>query len=80
MADVLDKITDTRNSARPNSARVTSGRSVGVTTLSCDDLSGWPTASKVHFAYYQIDTNSDVVAGTQKDCYGKIINKWNSRW
>lgn len=70
MADVLDKITDVRNAARPNSARVSSGRSAGGSTLSCDNLTGWPTASKVHFVTYQIDSNSNPVAGTQLDCYG----------
>lgn len=71
-ASTNDKITYTRNSARPNSARVSSPRSAGGTTLACDSLTGWPTASKVHFVTYQIDTNSDVVAGTQLDCYGIV--------
>ncbi len=72
MASLTDKITDVRNSARPNSARVSSGRSAGATTLACDNLAGWPTASKVHFVTYQIDSNSNPVAGTQLDCYGIV--------
>lgn len=71
-ASNTDKITDVRNAARPNSARVTSGRSAGGATLACDNLSGWPTASKVHFVTYKIDSNSDVVAGSQLDCYGIV--------
>jgi hypothetical protein len=71
-ASTNDKITDVRNAARPNSARVTSGRSAAGATLACDNLSGWPTASKVHFVTYKIDSNSDVVAGTQLDCYGIV--------
>lgn len=71
-ANTTDKITDTRNAARPNSARVTNGRSGGGTTLNCDNLSGWPIASKVHFVTYQIDTNSNPVAGTQLDCRGIV--------
>jgi len=71
-ASTGDKITDVRNAARPNSARVSSGRSSGGTTLACDSLSGWPTASKVHFVTYQIDSNSNPVAGTQLDCYGIV--------
>ena len=67
-----DKITDVYNAARPNSARATATRAVGGTTLTCDDLTGWPTASKVHFATYQIDSNSDVVAGTQADWEGEV--------
>lgn len=71
-ASVNDKITDTRNAARPVTTTVSSGRSSGGTTLSCASLTGWPTASKVHFVTYQIDTNSDPVAGTQTDCRGIV--------
>ena len=67
-----DKIVDVYNAARPNSARANATRAVGGTTLSCNDLTGWPTASKVHFATYQIDSNSDVVAGTQADWEGEV--------
>src|SRR3990167_2269666 len=73
MADITtDLITDIRNTARPNSARVSSCRATGVTTLACDNLTGWPTASAVHFATYQIDANSDIVAGTQVDWKGIV--------
>lgn len=72
MASVNDKITDTRNAARPNSARVSAPRSVGGATLTCDSLSGWPTDSKVHFSTYQIDSNLEVVTGTQVDWYGIV--------
>lgn len=72
MASVNDKITDTRNSDRPNSARVSSTRSVGGTTLACNDLTGWPTASKVHGVTYQIDSNSNPIDGTQIDFYGIV--------
>lgn len=72
MASTSDKITDVRNAARPNIARVLSGRASGGNTLSCDDLSGWPTASKVHFVTYQIDSDNNPVAGTQLDCYGIV--------
>ncbi len=68
-ASTQDKITDTRNSARPVSTTVSSSRSAGGTTLSCLSLTGWPTASKVHGVTYQIDSNSNPVAGTQIDFY-----------
>lgn len=70
MASLTDKITDVRNGARPNSARVTSARSIGGTTLSCNSLTGWPTASKVHFVTYQIDSSNNPIDGTQLDCVG----------
>lgn len=71
-ASVNDKLTDTRNAARPVSTTVSGARASGGTTLSCNSLTGWPTASKVHFVTYQIDANSDPVAGTQLDCYGIV--------
>jgi hypothetical protein len=71
-ASGTDKITDIRNAARPNSARATGTRSSGGTSLACDNLTGWPTASKVHFVTYQIDSASNPVAGTQLDCSGIV--------
>ncbi len=71
-ASLNDKVTDVRNAARPNSARATGTRSTGGASLACDSLAGWPTASKVHFVTYQIDSSSEPVAGTQLDCYGIV--------
>lgn len=71
-ASITDKITDVRNGARPISARVITARDAADVTLHCNALTGWPTASKVHFVTYQIDTNSDPIAGTQLDCYGIV--------
>lgn len=71
-ASTNDKITDVRNGSRPNTATVTTARSINGTNLACNDLSGWPTASKIHFVIYQIDTNSNPVAGTQLDCSGIV--------
>lgn len=74
VGSLTDKITDVRNAARPTSARATGTRSAGGTSLACDDLTGWPTSatSKVHFVTYQIDSNSNPVAGTQLDCRGIV--------
>lgn len=71
-ASINDKITDVRNTARPNSARVQTARSTGGTNLACDNLTGWPTASKVHFVTYQIDTNSNPIGNSQLDCSGIV--------
>lgn len=72
MASLTDKITDVRNGSRPGTATVTVARSIAGTVLSCNDLSGWPTDSKVHFVTYQIDTNNDPIPGTQLDCSGIV--------
>lgn len=71
-AQMSDKITSVRNATRPVSARVTAPRSGGATNLDCDDLSGWPTDSKVHFVTYQVDANGATVPGTQLDCAGIV--------
>jgi len=71
-ASITDKVTDTRNAARPNSARATGTRSAAGVSLTCDNLAGWPTASKVHFVTYQVDSSSNPVAGTQLDCSGIV--------
>lgn len=71
-ASTNDKISDTRNAARPNSARASGTRAAGGTSLACDSLTGWPTVSKVHFVTYKIDANSNPVAGTQLDCTGIV--------
>lgn len=75
-ASTSDKITDTRNAARPVSARVSTARTAGDTILVCNGLSGWPTASKVHGVTYQIDTNSNPVEGTQID-FSAIVSGSN---
>lgn len=72
MASLDDKITDVRNGARPNSARVVTARAIGGTNLACNSLIGWATASKVHFVTYQIDTNGNPISATQLDCYGIV--------
>lgn len=71
---LTDKITDTRNGGRPNSARATGIRASGGSSLACDNLIGWPlgSVSKVHFVTYKIDANSKVIAGSQLDCSGLV--------
>lgn len=71
-ASINDKFTDVRNSARPNTATVSTLRVPSASNLACDSLIGWPTASKVHFVTYQTDTNNNVIAGTQLDCVGIV--------
>lgn len=71
-ASLSDKITDTFNATNPNVAKVTSSRAGAVTTLTCDSLAGWPTASKVHFSTYQVDVSGNYVDGTQIDWEGIV--------
>ena len=71
-AAITDKFADTYNAANPNVARVTSTRSAAGTSLSCDNLSGWPTGTVVHFSTYRLNTSNAVVAGTQIDWVGIV--------
>lgn len=73
---ITDKLTPTYNAANPNVARVTATRTPGATTISCDNLAGWPVGGTdqepVHFSTYQIDTNNNLIAGTQTDWKGIV--------
>ena len=71
-AAITDLITDTFNSANPNVAKVTAGRTAGALSLSCDNLAGWPTVAAVHFSTYKIDTTGAVVVGSQIDWKGLV--------
>jgi len=71
-AAITDKFTGAFNSANPNVAKVTAGRTAGALSLSCDNLAGWPTATAVHFSTYKIDTTGAVVAGSQIDWKGLV--------
>lgn len=71
-AAITDKFTGTFNSANPNVARVTVTRTSGATSLTCDNLAGWPTGTAVHFSTYKINTSNAVVAGTQIDWKGIV--------
>lgn len=73
-ASINDKFASTFNAANPNVARVTGVRVSLATTLTCDNLAGWPVSTAVHFSTYQLDTNSAVIAGTQIDWKGIVTS------
>lgn len=63
VTDLIRKYSDGSN--YPNVASVSSPRSPGNTTLVCDDLTGWPTDTGVDFITFRLDTNNEVVSGSQ---------------
>lgn len=71
-ASITDKITNTGNGTRPVSTTVQTLRSSGITTLACNDLTGWPTNTAVHFVTYKVDGQGKVVAGSQTDWKGIV--------
>lgn len=66
-AGIGDKFKNAFNSGNPNVARVSSTRTTGGTTLACDNLAGWPTATAVDFSTYKLNTSNAVIPGTQID-------------
>lgn len=80
-ADKNDKISRTANGGIPVVASVTSPRSVGVTTLSVDTQTNWPTGSGIKFSTFKTKTNSDGsksrISSTQTDWRG-VTNGTNT--
>jgi hypothetical protein len=73
-ASTSDKLTNTASTttARPQPTQVTSTRSAGVFTLSCNALTGWPTDTKVHFCTYKLNTAGAKIVGSQIDMDGIV--------
>lgn len=69
---ITDKFTETTNGTRPDPTTVTSTRSAAATTLQCAALTGWPTATAVHFATYRTNAQGEKVAGSQCDWKGIV--------
>lgn len=71
-AQPTDLITQATTSSRPTATQVTTIRVGGGTTLQCNVLTGWPTATAVHFITYKIDTSGNKIAGSQIDMKGIV--------
>lgn len=71
-AGINDHFTEATNGTRPNVAKLTAIKATGSSTLSADALTGWPTATAVHFILYQINTAGVKIAGTQSDWKGIV--------
>ena len=73
MAAITDKITGTRSgSSNAVPTTVSSTRSIGGTSLSCVDLTGWPTATAVHFITYKKKSDGSIDRSTQCDWKGIV--------
>lgn len=71
-AAITDKFTEATNGTRPVPTTLTATRAVAATSISCGALTGWPTATAVHFIIYTTDVNGNKVAGSQLDCKGIV--------
>lgn len=71
-ANITDKFTQATNGSRPAATTLTALHSGGDTTMSCSALTGWPTATAVHFIVYTTDASGSKVAGSQTDWKGVV--------
>lgn len=71
-AGINDRFTEATNGTRPVPTTLTALRAVAATSISCGALTGWPTATAVHFIIYTTDVNGNKVAGSQIDCKGIV--------
>lgn len=69
---ITDFFTGTTNGTRPEPTTVNSTRSIGVTTLSCDALTGWEQSTAVHFVTYKTDADGNKKPGSQCDWKGIV--------
>lgn len=73
-ASINDKFTEATNGSRPVPTTLTailaSGASPG--TATCGALTGWATATAVHFIIYTVDVNGRKVSGSQTDWKGVV--------
>lgn len=73
-ANINDKFTETTNGSRPVPTTLTailpSGASPGTATVGA--LTGWATATAVHFIIYTVDVNGNKVSGSQTDWKGIV--------
>lgn len=71
-AAITDKFTEATNGTRPVPTTLTAIKAVGAASISCGALTGWPTATAVHFIIYTTDVSGNKVAGSQTDWKGIV--------
>lgn len=69
-AAITDKFNQATNGTRPVPTTLTATRAIGASSITVGALTGWPTATAVHFSIYQVDTSGNKVAGSQTDWKG----------
>ncbi len=71
---ITDKFNKANNETGvyPVLATVTASRTAGDTVLTCNDLSGWPVETPVHFTTYRVKTDGTVDTTTQTDWKGIV--------
>lgn len=72
-ANINDKITSARSGgSNANVTTVSGARAIGGTSLSCVDLSNWPSESAVHFITYKKKADGSINKATQCDWKGVV--------
>ena len=71
-ASINDLTTQGSNGTRPSPTTLTAIKNIGDSSITCSALTGWATATAVHFIIYNTDTSGNKVAGTQTDWKGIV--------
>lgn len=69
-ASITDLFTQATNGTRPSPTTLTAIRAPGAASITVGALTGWPTATAVHFIIYTTDSTGAKVAGSQTDWKG----------
>lgn len=74
MASITDKLCKASDGSGvyPNVAKVVQVRTAGEKTLRCDNLSGWPTDTPVHFSSYRLNADGSIDYESQSDWKGIV--------
>jgi len=72
MASINDLVTEARKTTNPTLTTVASTRAVSGSSLTCTDLSGWPTNTAVHFITYKKTATGAIDKTTQCDWKGIV--------
>lgn len=72
MAAISDKITKTMDARNPTTTTVASQRSAGATELRAVSLDGWQQDTAMHFSTYRLDSQGELVEGSQTDWKGVV--------
>lgn len=70
-AAISDLLTQATNGTRASAATLTVIKGVGASTITCNALTGWPTATAVHFSIYTV-INGVKTVGSQTDWKGVV--------
>lgn len=70
---ITDKFMHASSGTRPEPTTLTAQKSLGASTLTADDLTGWATDTPTPFVIFQLDSMGNEVDGTRSDWVGIVV-------